>query len=158
MLATQLISALALVGMAFSHSIIRSSTNLTTCTPHPVSSAQQHEIFKALAKSWYTERNITQAFTHVAANEIQHNPFLPDGAVSTFNFVNALFQNPAVTVEVLHQAFAAPIGWVHYRMDGLYAEPTAIVDVFRFDGACVVEHWDIIEERPINATNPHALF
>jgi hypothetical protein len=58
MLATQLISALALVGTAFSHSIIRSSTNLTTCTPHPVSSAQQHEIFKALAKSWYTERSL----------------------------------------------------------------------------------------------------
>ena len=106
----------------------------------------------------FAGRNITQAYAHVAANEIQHNPFLPDGAVSTFNFVNALFTNPAITVEVLHQAFAAPIGWVHYRMDGLNPEPTAIVDVFRFDGACVVEHWDVIEERPSNATNPHALF
>ncbi|KAJ7089140.1 hypothetical protein C8R44DRAFT_892518 [Mycena epipterygia] len=158
MLATQLISALALTGAAFSQFTIRPSTNLTICTAHPASPAQQHEIFEVFAKSWYIERNLTQAFTHVAANEIQHNPFLPDGAVSTFDFVNPLFLNPAVTVEILHQAFAAPIGWVHYRMDGLNSEPTAIVDVFRFDGACVVEHWDVIEERPINATNPHALF
>ncbi|KAJ7208250.1 hypothetical protein GGX14DRAFT_566976 [Mycena pura] len=76
--------------------------------------------------------DLTQAFTHVSANEIQHNPFLPDGAVATFDFVNALLENPAVTVEVLHQAFAAPIGWVHYRIDGVNPEPTAIVDVWRF--------------------------
>ncbi|KAJ7252979.1 hypothetical protein C8J57DRAFT_1661159 [Mycena rebaudengoi] len=153
MLTAQLISALALTGAAFSQ-----STKLTTCTPHPASPAQQHEIFEVFAKLWYIERNLTQAFTHVAANQIQHNPFLPDGAVSTFDFVNPLLRNPAVTVEVLHQAFVAPIGWVHYRIDGLNAEPTAIVDVFRFDGACMVEHWDVMEERPINATNPHALF
>ncbi|KAJ7077445.1 hypothetical protein C8R44DRAFT_896284 [Mycena epipterygia] len=77
MLATQLISALALTGAAFSQSTTRPSANLTTCTPYPASPAQQHEIFEVFAKL-----NLTQAFTHVAANEIQHNPFLPNGAVS----------------------------------------------------------------------------
>jgi len=28
----------------------------------------------------------------------------------------------------------------------------------RFEESCVVEHWDVIEELPANATNPLALF
>ena len=51
MLATQLISALVLTGAAFGR-----STNLTTCTPHPASAAQQHEIFDVFAKLWYIEK------------------------------------------------------------------------------------------------------
>lgn len=78
--------------------------------------------------------------------------------MSSFDIVEPLFTNPAVEIQVLHQSFVAPIGWVHYRIDGFLPEPTAVVDVYLWGGSCIVEHWDIIQERPVNVTNPHALF
>ncbi|UQC88297.1 uncharacterized protein CLUP02_13820 [Colletotrichum lupini] len=35
---------------------------------------------------------------------------------------------------------------------------TAVVDIFRFQGSCIVEHWDVATAMPPNATNPLALF
>lgn len=52
-------------------------------------------------------------------------------------------------------------GWVHYRMDiaGVPADQFfAVLDLFRMNGTCIEEHWDVAQQRPINATNPLALF
>lgn len=43
-------------------------------------------------------------------------------------------------------------------MSGIGGEPAAVVDVVRFEGTCIMEHWDVIQERPGNATNSNALF
>jgi len=31
---------------------------------------------------------------------------------------------------------------------------TVAVDIYRFEGSCMVEHWDAIEGLPANSTNP----
>ncbi|KAJ7833675.1 hypothetical protein B0H13DRAFT_2370306 [Mycena leptocephala] len=80
-------------------------------------------------------RDIPRAFTHIAADYIQHNPFKLDGTTSSFDFLYPIFSNTSVTVQILHRVFEAP-----------------------FNGTCVQEHWDVIQERPANATNPHPLF
>jgi predicted SnoaL-like aldol condensation-catalyzing enzyme len=104
------------------------------------------------------DRDIPRAFTHIPADYIQHNPFELDGITSSFDFLNPIFSNTSVTVQILHRVFEAPYGWLHYRVDGLLEEPTAIVDLFRFNGTCMQEHWDVIQGRPVNSTNPHPLF
>jgi predicted SnoaL-like aldol condensation-catalyzing enzyme len=91
-------------------------------------------------------------------NFTNHNPSVLDGLAASFDVVKPIFTNPAVEIQILHQAFAEPVGWVHYRIDGFLPEPTAVVDVYLWGGGCIVEHWDIIQERPVNATNSHALF
>ncbi|KAJ7784065.1 hypothetical protein B0H14DRAFT_2958978 [Mycena olivaceomarginata] len=149
---TMLISALVGIGSALASS--NSSTQLTTCTPQPgaVFPQQQRVIFEKTAAS------IAAAYKHVRADEFQHNPDNLDGAAASFAVFNAVYANRTNTIQVLHQAFEAPIGWVHFRIDGASPEPGAIVDMYRFNGSCIVEHWDVIQERPVNATNPHALF
>jgi hypothetical protein len=72
--------------------------------------------------------------------------------------VKPIFTDPAVAIEVPHQSFEAPMGWVHYRIDPFLLEPTAVVNVYLWGGSCIVEHWDIIQERLVNATNPNGLF
>jgi len=37
-------------------------------------------------------------------------------------------------------------------------EPIALADIYRMDGTCIVEHWDVTQARPANATNPIAMF
>ncbi|KAJ7823188.1 hypothetical protein B0H14DRAFT_2598007 [Mycena olivaceomarginata] len=127
------------------------------CTPHRASPHQQQEIFYAFVNSIYIKRTISAGFTHVVEDYINHNPDTV-GIAASFLVLDSLLSNPAVKIQLLHQAFAAPYGWVHFRIDGYNPEPTAIVDVFRFNGSFVAEHWDVIQQRPVNATNPHPLF
>ncbi|KAJ6506608.1 hypothetical protein C8R45DRAFT_801690, partial [Mycena sanguinolenta] len=128
------------------------------CTVHAVFPLKQEEIFYDLVDALYVERNVSEAYSHFKEDFINHNPFAPDGIASSMALVVPIFTNPAVSVQVLHQVFAAPYGWVHYRIDGWSPEPVAVLDLYLFNGSCVQEHWDLIQTRPDNATNPHALF
>ncbi|KAJ7456877.1 hypothetical protein FB451DRAFT_1353741 [Mycena latifolia] len=157
---TTLISALALIGSALSRPLGNSSA-FTPCTPCPATPWQQQAIFAKFVQDVYhnpTTASIAHAWNHIVADEIQHNPAALDGANASFAIVNSIFADPTHNISVINQAFQAPVGWVHFRIDGLNPEPTAIVDMYRFDGACIVEHWDVIQERPVNSTNPHPLF
>jgi predicted SnoaL-like aldol condensation-catalyzing enzyme len=49
-------------------------------------------------------------------------------------------------------------GCVHYREDGMGPQLVAVVDILRFDGSCIMKHWDVVQELALNATNPVALF
>ncbi|KAJ7148089.1 hypothetical protein C8R43DRAFT_1194857 [Mycena crocata] len=159
-----LISIFALFGLAFSKPAQpRAETQLTTCTRSmgPVSAYRQRVIFENVVDLLFknaTPENVTEAYTHMAADLIQHNPAVVDGANASYTIVNSILADPAVKVQIINQAFESPVGWVHYRIDGFNAQPTAIVDMFRFNGSCIVEHWDVIQERPANATSQHPLF
>ncbi|KAJ7037271.1 hypothetical protein C8F04DRAFT_999346 [Mycena alexandri] len=128
------------------------------CVIHAATAVEQKLIFTTFVEEFYVTRDIPRAFSHIAADYIQHNPVELDGVTSSFDFLDPIFSNTSVTVQILHRVFEAPYGWLHYRVDGLLDEPTAILDLFRFNGTRVQEHWDVIQERPVNAPNPHALF
>jgi predicted SnoaL-like aldol condensation-catalyzing enzyme len=52
---------------------------------------------------------------------------------------------------------------LHYKLDvrgGLEAggSSLAIVDLFRFEGTCIVEHWDALQQITGDEVNPNAFF
>lgn len=47
---------------------------------------------------------------------------------------------------------------MHFREDVAGAPPTAVVDILKFEGTCVVEHWDVAQARPENPSNPRAMW
>ncbi|KAJ7036704.1 hypothetical protein C8F04DRAFT_1181055 [Mycena alexandri] len=154
-----LLSALALFGPAFCKPTAAPNTPLITCTPRPASPREQQAEFEKYADLLYVKRTPRPAYAYFTANDTQHNPYVLDGAAASFALVNPIYINHTNGVEMLHQGFQAPIGWVHWRLDGGgYPAPTAVVDVYRFEGACIVEHWDIVQTLPADAINPHALF
>ena len=59
--------------------------------------------------------------------------------------------------EVLRYSFDVDIGFVHVMVDEP-PEPIALADNYRLDGTGIVEHWDVTQARPANATNPIAMF
>ncbi|KAJ7131928.1 hypothetical protein C8R46DRAFT_1235706 [Mycena filopes] len=158
---TTLLGALTLIGSLSSASASPSSgsnTSLTTCKPHPATPQEQQEIWNIYADLLFVKRTPIPAFAYIAPNEIQHDPFVLDGTAAAFPIVDALLTNSSHGIEVLHQAFVAPFGWVHWRLDGVYSTPAAVVELYRFDGGCVVEHWDVTQQVPTDAINPHPLF
>lgn len=65
---------------------------------------------------------------------------------------------PFVPSTVLRHSFDNSIGFIHVRVDEAGEEPIALADIYRMEGTCLVEHWDVTQARPANATNPIAMF
>ncbi|KAL0936161.1 snoal-like polyketide cyclase family protein [Colletotrichum truncatum] len=136
------------------------ATERPNCPPRSVSSSEQRAIFNDFVKDFYVEKNTTKALlNHMTEDYIQHNPRVLSGRQSSVDFLATLVTPDGVNMTIIHNSFDNNIGYIHYRLDTLGApQPTAIVDVFRFEGSCIMEHWDVIQDRPANATNPLAMF
>lgn len=65
---------------------------------------------------------------------------------------------PFVPSIVLRHSFDNNIGFIHVRVNEAGEEPIALADIYRMEGTCLVEHWDVTQARPANATNPIAMF
>lgn len=129
------------------------------CVPHPVDSSTQRDLFNAFLNAFYGQKNLTLAFgTYVSTNYTQHNPFVLNGPVAAITYLANLI--PGTTYTTLHSTFdtESQIGWVHNRADTATSPSTALTDLYRWSGSCIVEHWDVIEALPANSTNPLALF
>ena len=139
----------------------RTSDSLTRtpksyCPPRPASENYQRAIFYAFIETLYGEKNATKAFdTYVAVNLTEHDPFDEQGRAANAAKLAAII--PFASFTVLRQNFDNNIGFLHARIEE-EPEPIALADIYRMDGTCIVEHWDITQARPANATNPIAMF
>lgn len=125
------------------------------CPSRPATPAQVEQIFYQAVQKLYVDRNGTQyALDHLAEDYIQRNPYVlsgRDNAVAGLAFVSP----ETVNFTILNTAFKENIGFVHFKMDVKGQEkPTAVVDVLRFEGTCIQEHWDVMQQRPDDAVNP----
>ncbi|KAF6231451.1 hypothetical protein HO173_010412 [Letharia columbiana] len=124
------------------------------CPPKPATPSQQHAIFFDFINKLYTLEDPTTAYlTYVSPDYINHSPYAPQGRAAAIAFLNYLI--PSVNRTIVHETFEGGIGFVHLNVAG---GQMAVADVFRLDGTCVMEHWDVDQARPANATNPLALF
>jgi predicted SnoaL-like aldol condensation-catalyzing enzyme len=137
------------------------------CPPAPnTSPSAQRASFLAFVDLFYRQRNVTAAFTnHVHESYIQHNPYFLSGrapAMAGLEKAMPGMLNKVARVSVsddtgvvFYKSVAAPAAGAKAGKDAGYR---AIVDVFRLEGACVMEHWDVMQTRPADARNPLALF
>ncbi|KAH6999313.1 hypothetical protein EDB80DRAFT_584018 [Ilyonectria destructans] len=153
------VSALAWAGTATSFSP-RPQERVPNCPPRPATPQQQRAILGQFSQAFYYERNATKALLDYVSKEyIQHNPGALSGRQKTLDVLEPVLSSDAIEFTVLRLAFDNNLAFVHYRMDIVGGgEPSAIVDVYRFNGTCIMEHWDVIQERDSNSLNPLALF
>lgn len=153
LVSTSILSALPFV-TATSHPAPSSN-----CVPHPVSAHERREIFDSYVNTFFIEKNLTKVFQlNVESTYIQHNAFVANGPAATLAFLGPIWQSENLTI--LHTALDGDFEWIHYKDVGIpgTTRPSAVADILRFDRSCVVEHWDVMQELPANATNPLALF
>ena len=131
---------------------------IANATAAPMPSALAFDLF---ANALYAERNLESLMRFVGPTYINHNPFSTDGPDGLRAAVGTGFLNGTFTVmNRIRPPPGGSVGAVHYKYVGSMgvATPSAVVDFYRMDGPCVVEHWDISQTVPPNATNPHPLF
>jgi predicted SnoaL-like aldol condensation-catalyzing enzyme len=109
----------------------------------------------------FNQKKVKEGFDkYVGDKYIQHNPIAPDG--------------PEAAVEVLGKALVALPGWTydfkHAYVDGdivvlhshvkMKADDRgmAVVDIFRFEGGKIVEHWDVVQPIPEKSANNNTMF
>ncbi|KAJ1325991.1 hypothetical protein MN608_09192 [Microdochium nivale] len=111
-------------------------------TPAP-SKCYTEALFNEFADAFIVTKNITEAFTFIAEDYINHNPFVQNGSASAWSVLSPIW--PSLNITVLGTRFRDNQGWLNYRSD-----LGEVVDRFRWEGGCIVEHWDQNETFPAN--------
>lgn len=126
------------------------------CPGREASESLQSLLFTQFTQTLYVEKNITKAFeVYVSSNIIEHDP---EDTQDRDAIVARLSQIiPFASVTILRSNFGNNTGLIHLKVDE-NPEPLALADIYRMDGTCIVEHWDISQARPSNSTNPIAMF
>ena len=97
-------------------------------------------------------------------NYFQHSAGIAEpGRQPTIDFLVPLFSGQGVSVSHLRTFASKGVGILHYKFDtrgGLEAggSSLAIVDLFKFEGTCIVEHWDALQQITGDEVNPNAFF
>lgn len=117
----------------------------------------QKRIFEQFVDTMYGDHDVKTAFDkHVDVDLIEHAPYDPQGRDAVAAKLAPIFA--AGTYDIMSWNFDNNIGMVFiriYRPDG---NQVALIDLFRMNGTCIEEHWDVNQVRPLDATNPIAMF
>lgn len=136
---------------------LSTATAMTYCPPRPASLFEQRAIFDAFVEAFYVEGNVTgPVIQYVAVYYIQHNSFILSGRAAGIAALSV--PGPATTPTIVHQLYDGNIGSVHHKDIAAGSPLMAVADYYRFDGSCIIGHWDVTQPFTANATNPLALF
>ncbi|KAK7459922.1 hypothetical protein Landi51_00171 [Colletotrichum acutatum] len=132
---------------------ISCSTSASQVTP----TWHQQQIFETFIQRFFVQKDVKGAILdNMSVNYTQHNPNALSGRQNAIDYVGPIFD--AANFTILRHSFSNNTGWVHTKMEIPGLPLTVVVDIFRFQGSCIVEHWDVATTMSPNATNPLALF
>ena len=132
-----------------------------TAARESLSSGQVAQRFIQL---FYVEDNPGDAFTcWVHPDYVQHNPNAPTGRDATLAMMRtSMAKYPGLTHEVKRVVWGdADLMAIHFHFCREKGERGhAIVDLLRFDGGYLVEHWDVMQAVPEPGTtkNDNGMF
>jgi predicted SnoaL-like aldol condensation-catalyzing enzyme len=145
-------AVLTSVGLFFDvvHAAHSNSTASSACPPHYASEIEQRQNWEAFVQQYYVEQEITEPFdNYVWVDLIQHHPGIGQGRDAAITYLESV-RTAGSTIQIVHTGFGNNTGWIHHYNNGA----TKFVDVFRFDGSCIVEHWDVIANLTTGEIDP----
>ncbi|MBO9641676.1 MAG: nuclear transport factor 2 family protein [Pseudacidovorax sp.] len=92
---------------------------------------------------------------------IQHNPYMADGREGVREFVEKMgyFKGPKQKIDFLRVIAEGDLVMVQVRQPASPASPEmVVVDIFRVEKNKIVEHWDVMQAVPADATNKRPMY
>ncbi|EUC40340.1 hypothetical protein COCMIDRAFT_109041 [Bipolaris oryzae ATCC 44560] len=93
------------------------------------------------AQAFIYKPDISKAFSFIAVDYINHNPSVANGSAAAWELLSPVWSTANITGK--RNTFISPMSWVEYN-----SSLGGIVDRFRWEGGCIVEHWDQNETFP----------
>ena len=121
-----------------------------------------HASFARVVDLIYNVRDVTQIRPYFNTDYIQHDADVPDGVDATIQQLLALnFGGGGFAFQsIIPPCNGNDKGMIHYKYTfpgGGGSAPLSSIDVLRFEGSCVAEHWNVNTPVPSNATSKHPL-
>ena len=127
---------------------------------HELTQANKDLVLKAY-QELFGNHDLTALDRYWADAYIQHNPYIGDGREAVKTFLLGLGIDSWPTQQVKFERVIAEGDLVMLQT----AQPasdtssgTVIVDIFRVEDGKIVEHWDVIQQIPDDATNPRTMY
>lgn len=130
------------------------------CSPsRPVTGPEIRSIFNEFVDQFYFKRDFAGAVAeYVAPNLIQHNPNIANGSQAELAAVTqtlANYDGPNFELAIVDEERGYGVVFNRFiGKPGTGLPFAGVTDIYRFEGSCMVEHWDVIESLPPNSTNP----
>lgn len=112
----------------------------------------------AIGAQAYADKNLDTLLSYVADPYIQHNPLAPSGKAIAQVGMTQIFATPGLINNVTR--VISDLDYVALHVHRIQPNTTdkAIVDIFRLNGTCITEHWDVQQTMIPSSTNPLAYF
>ncbi|CCT61175.1 hypothetical protein IAQ61_005005 [Plenodomus lingam] len=112
--------------------------------------AQTKARSEKFAHAFIYKKDISEAFSYIVKDYINHNPAAQNGSDSAWNLLSPIWASQ--NIKPIRTTFINPQSWLNYETGSF----GTIVDRFRWEGGCIVEHWDQGEQYPNTTQDSHA--
>lgn len=106
----------------------------------------------------YADKDVDAMMSYVLPDYIQHNPNIHSGRDIAHKYLKKRLSDPGIVNDVTRVISDLNFIMVHVHRTQPGKKDRALADVYRFDGTCIAEHWDVQEDMEENAPNPLAWF
>ncbi|EAU82487.2 hypothetical protein CC1G_08238 [Coprinopsis cinerea okayama7 len=135
----------------------------TVCNPNasgPHLQAQQQAAMEDFTDILFNQRDVQAAYDRwVPGQYINHSPWAEQGRQWAIDFLSPYYANPEHRISNVTVIGGKGYGVIHFALQIPGATiPDVTVAIYRFQGTCIVEHWDAWMPMSPEATNPIAYF
>ncbi|CAA7268952.1 unnamed protein product [Cyclocybe aegerita] len=128
-------------------------------TTEPATDEDQLEALQDFTHSFLVNRNIQVGFDDwIPGTYINHSPNAESGRESAVRVLIPFVSNPDLWITVAQVFAGQGFGLLHDRAMITNQLDIAIMDLFRFNGTCIMEHWDVGQTITGGEPNPIAFF
>jgi predicted SnoaL-like aldol condensation-catalyzing enzyme len=104
--------------------------------------------------------NSARVDDYILPSYIQHSMLAEPGVQALKDWLDARAVDSPDAVQTIHRSFAdGDHVIVHVHVVRWPGDPGfAVVDIFRLEGGMIAEHWDVLQEVPVEPINPNGMF
>ena len=115
------------------------------------------ETVKKVLDAAFNKKKPEEAAKYMTDRYIQHNPQVPTGKAGLLAALPGFYEAiPTLKWQPKHLYADGDFVIVHSQYN--LGKETAIVDIFRFQGDKIDEHWDVAQEIPANMAHSNGMF
>jgi predicted SnoaL-like aldol condensation-catalyzing enzyme len=122
-------------------------------------SAETRSVIEPFLELFYSRRAIREAMErYVVDDYVQHNPGIADGREAAIEALATSLARPDLHLDVQRVLVDGPYAMIHLHAWRDGERGGSVMDLYRVEDGKIVEHWDVIQQVPEHAANPHPFF